>query len=259
MQLDYDVKRMDVILAVEVAVYDILIAQQKVKFAQQAKEIAHDVYKLKQSETAEDGTSNSSEEFLSVEIELSETEMDVFNAKKNLKIAKKQLALLLGDSEISPGECGETLERNYKIPEYAVLKNYLLERNPTLLAHKIREEQGNNLLKYAKLERIPDVEFSIGVRQFNEDDTYSFVGGVSVPLPLFNRNQGGIQEALVNQKKIQLDGNTERNSYLLALTEHYRIFQIIVKEIALLRNRIIPKAKQMLDKAMEGYEKQKIE
>ena len=257
-RLDYDAKRMHVILAVEVTVWDILIAQQNIEFAQQAKEIAQDVYKLKQSKI-EDGASNSSEVFLSAEIELSETEMDALNAKKDIKIAKKKLALLLGDSELSPGECRETLDRDYKIPEYAALKNYLLERNPMLLAHRLREEEGNYLLKYAKSERIPDVEFSIGVRQFKEDDTYSFVGGISVPLPLFNRNQGGIQEALVNQKKIQVEGNAERNSYLLELTEHYRTFKIIEQEIAVLRDRILPKAEQMLKKTMEGYEKQEVD
>ena len=127
-RLDYDAKRMDVILAVEVTVWDILIAQQNIEFAQQAKDIAYDVYKLKQSKIEEDGPSNSSEVFLSMEIELSETEMDSLNAKKDLKIAKKQLALLLGNSELSPGECREYLERDYKIPEYPALKNYLLER-----------------------------------------------------------------------------------------------------------------------------------
>jgi len=257
-RLDYDAKRMDVILAVEVTIWDILIAQQNIEFAKQAKEIAQDVYKLKQSKI-EDGASNSFEVFLSVEIEFSETEMDLLNAQKELKIAKKQLALLLGDSEIYPGECRESLERDYKIPEYTALKNCLLENNPTLLAHKIKEEQGNYLLKYAKSERIPDVELSFGVRQFNEDDTYSFVGGLSVPLPLFNRNQGGIQEALVNQKKIEVDGNAERNSYLLELTEHYRTFQIMEQEITVLRDRILPKAEQMLKQTMEGYEKQEVD
>ena len=127
------------------------------------------------------------------------------------------------------------------------------------MAHRIREEQGNYLLKYAKSERIPDVELSIGVRQFNEDDTYSFVGGLSVPLPLFNRNQGGIQEALVHQKKIQVDGNAERNSYLLELTVHYRTFKIIEQEITVLRDRILPKAEQMLKKTLEEYEKQEVD
>lgn len=255
-RLDYDAKRMDVILAVEVTIWDILIAQQNIEFAKQAKEIAQDVYKLKQSKI-EDGASNSFEVFLSVEIEFSETEMDLLNAQKELKIAKKQLALLLGDSEIYPGECRESLERDYKIPEYTALKNCLLENNPTLLAHKIKEEQGNYLLKYAKSERIPDVELSFGVRQFNEDDTYSFVGGLSVPLPLFNRNQGGIQEALVNQKKIEVEDSATKNSLLLELNENYRTFQILKQQVDVIRNTILPKAEKYLLQTRDGFQKKR--
>ena len=254
-RLSYDARRRYVIQAVEEAVYDILMAQQMIKFAQQAEEIARDVYKVKELKMED---SYSSEVLLSIEIELSEAEMEVLNAKKDLKIAKRKLALLLGDSEVYPGECRETLERDYKIPEYAQLKNCLLSRNPEILVHKIREEQGNYLLKYAKSERIPDVELSLGVRQFNEDDTYSFVGGLSVPIPLFNRNQGGIQEALVNQKRIEVDKNAKRNSLLLELDEHYRTFQLMEQEITVLRERILPKTEEMLKKIMEGYEKQEV-
>jgi cobalt-zinc-cadmium efflux system outer membrane protein len=254
-RLSYDAKKRNVILAVEKAVYDILLAQEMMELAVQAEEIARDVYKNKELQMAE---KYSAEVLLSMEIELSEAEMDVLNGKKDLKIAKKQLALLLGESEVFSGECEETLERDYKIPEYLKLKECLLSNNPEIRVHTIREEQGNYLLKYAKSERIPDVELSVGVRQFNEDDTYSFVGGISVPLPLFNRNQGGIQEALVNQQKLEVEKNAEINSLLLELDEHYRTFTILEKEITVLKERILPKAEEMLNKFMEGYENKEV-
>ena len=254
-RLAYDAKKRCIILAVEEAVYDILLAQEMIELAEQAEEIARDVYKDKESQMSE---KHSAEIMLSMEIELSEAEMDVLNAKKDLKVAKKQLALLLGEGEVLPGDCKDTLERDYKIPEYSQLKDCLLSKNPEILAHTVREEQGNYLLKYAKSERIPDVELSVGVRQFNEDDTYSFVGGISVPLPLFNRNQGGIQEALVNQKRLEVERNAEINSLMLELDENYRTFTILEKEITVLKERILPKAEEMLDKFMEGYEKKEI-
>lgn len=42
---------------------------------------------------------------------------------------------------------------------------------------------------------IPDVDVSVGVRQFNGDDATALVAGLSVPLPLFNRNQGAVAAA----------------------------------------------------------------
>jgi cobalt-zinc-cadmium efflux system outer membrane protein len=254
-RLSYDAHKRDMILAVEEAVYDILLAREMIELAEQAEEIARDVYKDKESQM--EGR-YAAEEVLSMEIELSEAEMDVLNAKKDLKIAEKQLALLLGKSEVFPGECKETLERGYKIPEYSQLKECLLSNNPEILVHAVMEEQGNYLLQYAQSERIPDLELSVGVRQFNEDDTYAFVGGISVPLPLFNRNQGGIQEALVNQKKLEVEKDAEINSLVLELDENYRTFAILEKEITVLKERILPKAEEMLEKFMEGYEKKEV-
>ncbi len=254
-QLSHDARRRYLIQSVEEAVYDMLLAQEMMELARQAEEIARDVYKAKESISEDE---YSQEVLISIEIELSEAEMDVLNAEKDLKIARRQLALLLGENELFPGECRETLEREYKIPEYSQLKNCLLSKNPEILVHTVREEQGTNLLRYAKSERIPDVELSVGVRQFNEDDTYSFVSGISLPLPLFNRNQGGIQEALINQKKLEVEKNAEINSLSLELDEHYRTFTLLEKEITVFKERILPKAEEMLKKIMEGYEKKEI-
>ena len=64
-----------------------------VEFSQQAEEIARDVYKVKESKIENE---YSAEVLLSIEVELSEAEMDVLTAKKDLKITQKQLALLPG-------------------------------------------------------------------------------------------------------------------------------------------------------------------
>ncbi len=50
-------------------------------------------------------------------------------------------------------------------------------------------------VRSARAEAIPDVKLSAGVRHFAETDSNGIVAGVSVPLPLFNRNAGGISAA----------------------------------------------------------------
>jgi len=215
--LNHEAKRSDVILAVEEVMYDILLYQKKLEFAHEAQGIAQELYKFK-TKKVNDGKS-SSDELLSMEIELSEAEIEILNVKKDLKIAKKNLAQLWGSNEILLGEAKGSLERTFIIPEVSDLKKCLLERNPTIKINKLKEEQGNYLLQYAKSERIPDVDFSFGVRQFNEDDNYTFVGALSIPLPLFNRNQGGIQEALVNQKRIKVDTYATKNNLFCLSTK----------------------------------------
>lgn len=54
------------------------------------------------------------------------------------------------------------------------------------IARRVRVEQTRSS---------PDVTVSMGVRRLAADDTNAFVGGVSVPFPVFDRNRGNISAA----------------------------------------------------------------
>ena len=97
------------------------------------------------------------------------------------------------------------------------------------------------------------MELGFGVRRFEEDETYSFVAGISVPLPLFNRNQGRIQEALVNVKKVEVDGNKVINSLILELNEAYRTFQTTMHQVNVFKEAILPKTERYFTLIQKGY------
>ena len=251
LQLHYEVKKRDLILEVEEAVYDILLAQKNLEFTMEARKIAKNLYDFNtKKEKKKDFPSH---QFLSAEIEFSQTELEVMNARKSLEIAKRNLAILWGGTEVLLGECKGDLDREFDVPEYDKLKGYLLENNPEIKAIALQEEKGNFLLKSAKAERIPDVEIGFGVRRFEEDDTHAYVAGLSFPLPLFNRNQGGIREALVNRKKVEIDGNAVRNRLLFALNEAYRTFKTAMHQVDVFKDGILPKTEKYFKLTRKGY------
>ena len=53
-------------------------------------------------------------------------------------------------------------------------------------------------MKLAHAEGVPDITASGGVRNFRESRDTAFIVGVSIPLPVFNRNQGNIAAARAN-------------------------------------------------------------
>lgn len=250
LQLHYEAAKRDLILKVEEAVYEILLAQKNLAYAIEAQKIAEHLYDVNTKKAAR---KDSSPQRLSAEIEFSQTEIEVMNAEKSLEIARKNLTVLWGGAEILLGECKGDLDRKFNVPEYNELKKSLLENNPEMQAIALQEERGDFLLKSAKAERIPDVDLGFGVRRFEEDDTYSFVAGFSVPLPLFNRNQGGIQEALVNQKKVEVDGNAVKNRLLFELNEAYRTFETAVHQVEVFKNTILPKTESYFALTKESY------
>lgn len=251
LRFNYETKKIDLILKVEEAVYDILLAQKNLAFAMEAQKIAKDIYDFNLERVMD--KDSTTQLLLSAEIELSQADLEVLNAKKNLEIAKRNLTNLWGEPEILIGECKGSLDRKFNVPKYNELKRLFLENNPEIKTIKVQAEKGNFLLRFAKAERIPDVELGLGVRRFEEDETYSFVAGISVPLPLFNRNQGSIQEALVNVKKVEVDGNKVINSLILELNEAYRTFQTTMHQVNVFKETILPKTERYFTLTKKGY------
>jgi cobalt-zinc-cadmium efflux system outer membrane protein len=109
-------------------------------------------------------------------------------------------------------------------------------------------------LNIAKADRIPDVDLGFGVRQFEEDNSYTFVAGLSVPLPLFNRNQGSIQEAAINKDKVVVDKKILLNELLIKLNEYYQEYNISLQQVASYKNSILPSTQEYYDLTVNSYE-----
>jgi cobalt-zinc-cadmium efflux system outer membrane protein len=253
LQLRYEATKTDLITKVKHVVYHILLEQKNLEFENEIRNNAKKLHDFIAKKAMVEDEDSIQFQLLSAEIELSQAELEVLNAKKDLEIAKRNLTILWGAPEILLAECKGSLDRKFNVPEYNELKKYLLENNPEIRAINLQQERGDFLLKSAKAERIPDVEVGFGYRRMEEDNTNTFVAGFSIPLPLFNRNQGSIQEALVNQKKVEVDGNVIRNRLLFELNEAYKTFQTAMHEANVLKDNILPRAQHYFAHAVKGY------
>ena len=135
-----------------------------------------------------------------------------------------------------------------------MLKEYILKNNFNLKSAEEYEERAGILLKIAHADRIPDVDLGFGVRQFEEDNSYTFVAGLSFPLPLFNRNQGSIQEAQINISKVEVDKKDLINNLLLQLNEFYKEYQTSLQQVTSYKNSILPSAQEYYSVTVSRYE-----
>lgn len=63
---------------------------------------------------------------------------------------------------------------------------------PAYLVALAQREEVARRVKVEQTRGTPDVSVSLGVRQFRADDSHALVGGVSVPIPVFDRNKGNV-------------------------------------------------------------------
>lgn len=103
----------------------------------------------------------------------------------------------------------------------------------------------------------PDVTVSAGLRRFEEGGEFAWVAGVSLPLPLLDRNRGGIGQArheLARAEKLQqaaiLGQQVELETLIAARDSTWN-------EIVVLRDKALPAALDALEKTKAGYEQGK--
>lgn len=66
---------------------------------------------------------------------------------------------------------------------------------PAVVAARAERDAAARRIRIEQARAVPDFTASVGVRRFNADDSTAMVAGISLPLPLFDRNRGNIGAA----------------------------------------------------------------
>ncbi len=99
---------------------------------------------------------------------------------------------------------------------------------PAYAAAQAEREAAARRLRLERTQAVPDVALSVGVRRFNDEDATALVAGVSVPLPLFDRNRGNIAaaraevaaaEARLNAARLEADAAARSGAARQAASE----------------------------------------
>lgn len=118
---------------------------------------------------------------------LAEAKAGKLRAEAELLSARQRLALLIGSEDPELSAAVQDMAPPLALADSA---QSLDER----MAVAERDAAAARV-KLAQAEAVPDVTASGGVRNFRESGDTAFIVGVSIPLPVFNRNRGNIAAA----------------------------------------------------------------
>jgi len=102
---------------------------------------------------------------------------------------------------------------------------------------------------------VPDPAVRVGVRHFNETSDTAIVGGVSIPLPLFDSNQGGIAKAEAERKAAELDARSARNTLRRELLRLDARLTASAAEAKRIQSEVIPRAEETTRMIRSGLER----
>ncbi|HRM83485.1 MAG TPA: TolC family protein [Acidovorax temperans] len=139
------------------------------------------------------------------------------------------------------------------VPSIADLQP-LISSSPGVVLARIEVDRRKALTDLEQSKRVPDVTVSVGMQRSNETQRNVLLFGVSVPLPVFDRNQGNLLEALKLEDKArdELQAATVRLHSEVAQARER--LSTIIAEVQSLKQDVLPGAKSAYDAATIGFE-----
>ena len=247
---DYEGKRLDVIREATEAFIAVLASQERLALTEELVGIAEKAHSTV-TQRVKAGRDSPIEQTKSG-VELATARIDPQRARRSLESARKRLAAAWGARaagfDAVAGELGEISA----VPSSDVLSR-LVWRNPDVARWDTEKKRCRAALELEKARAVSDVKLKGGWQWFSETDDSAAVLGLSIPLPVSDRNEGGIRKATYLLAKAQESGRAAEIQILASLEEAAQRLAGTYAEATALKNDVLPGAQSSFDAVSEGY------
>lgn len=177
---------------------------------------------------------------------------DLGRAKTALSIARRELGALMGLATPNFTNVSGDLGRiGHPAPFQTVAR--AIDSNPQLMRWTAIYAQRNAELLTARLKVVPDVQAGVGWRNYRDTGDNAVRLNLSVQLPLWNQNQGGILEAQETLAKTDAERAANKIALMVLLGRAYDALTGSSQEVSLVRNSSVPRSRQALEVIETGY------
>lgn len=233
------------------AYFSVLVAQERVKLATDSATLASTASQAV-SKRVQAGKV-SPVDATRVQVDEANAQLELAEAQAELTTARHALASLWAEAEprfaAVAGEIAEVPQR----PPLSSLEAEL-DQTPALLLASKEVSRRRALLDVERSKVVPDLMLSVGAKRSNELGLTQAVIGISMPLPLFDRNQGAVAEAGKRVQKAEDEVQAVRLRTLSELQAASLRLGLARTSVQLLQTSALPAAQQAYEAARKGFE-----
>ena len=248
---DLAAKRLDIRATVIGAFFDVLVAQERI---QQAEDLLGLAQRASQaaSRRVTAGKISPVEETKARVAEAS-ARVELNQAQRELVSARKRLAASWGSStpRFEQAEGRTDLLPPIRSTEEITRR---LNASPALLRARHEVDRVSALADLERSRRIPDVTVSLGSKKVEELGRNQTIVGVSIPFPIFDRNQGNVLEAQRRADKARDELSVTEVLLSTEVTQNEERLKALVVEAQALQSEIMPGARSAYEAASKGFE-----
>jgi outer membrane protein, heavy metal efflux system len=247
---DYEATRLDVFTATTKAFVEVVSAQAQLALNEELARLADQVLRTVAARVQAGQVSPVEE--TRARVALSTSRIDLERAGRALVAASERLAATWGSTAPAFERVEGALEPIAPIPSAERLARRV-RQNPDIARWVVEMAQRQAAVALEEAQRIPNVTVNGGVRRLNETRDTALIMELTLPIPIFDRNQGAI---LAARYQLARAGEERRNAEVRVLTElaaTYAELSSAFLEATTLQNDVLPGAQSAFDAFSEGY------
>jgi len=244
-------KRQEIVARVKQAFYDQLAWQQSLDLAADAMRIAEQVLEAV-ARRVQAGKASPVEE-IKAQLASAAARIAGEQARTELAAARARLSALLGaaSGRVEHVE-GSLLPRDPVPPLPALLARAWSA--PALNRARSEVEHRRAAIDAEQAKAVPDITLRGGVTRFSTYNDNAYMLGVSIPLPIFDRNRGAIEESHRRLDRALDEQRAVEDRWRAEVSEAHERTRAFEAQVRALRESILPGAQRAFDAAVKGYE-----
>lgn len=195
---DIELARADVRAQAVLAFHEALVAQERLRLARASLELAGGDAEATAKRVQAGKIAPI--EATRAQVARAAAQAELAQAEGQLRASRQKLFALWGDTRRSAMPLIGSLD----LPEGGVADEAVAARlasSPALRRARLELDRAQAAVELERSRRVADVAVSVGAKRSQETGITAAVVGLSVPLPLFDRNQGNLAEALSREEK----------------------------------------------------------
>lgn len=253
---DYEAKKLDVFTDTTKAFIAVLAAQDQLKVTKEILQLSEESVNTVTKRV--DAGKDPPLEKTKAAVAYSNIQIQYHKTVQNLESVRSKLASNWGgqtaDFETATGK----LDSLTDIPAIEQLIN-LLDQNPDIARWALQLDRSRAVIELEKARSFSDITLRGGVQRFNETNENALVFGISIGLPISDRNQGGKREAAYNLAKTMEEQRAAYIRIRMELVEAYQKLSNSHTEAYQINENILQGAESVFQASKTGYSMGKLD
>jgi cobalt-zinc-cadmium efflux system outer membrane protein len=175
------------------------------------------------------------------------------NARNDYLAAWRKLAPVLGNPGMTPVTLEGDLEGDAREANFDATLARVVAISPEVAAARAGVDSARASVERARVEWIPNIELQASAQHDNASHYDIANVQAGVPIPIWNRNQGGVRRARAELAQAQSHADRVELGLHQRLAAVFQRYANARQQVQTYRQQILPDAQSSLDLVSEGY------